>query len=319
MARSGSYDFNIARKDVINAAIRIITGRGGKISEAMTVKDEHTNASSALNMMIKAWQAKGIGLWKNAEIMVFPAYNTRSYSLGPTGDHATEALVETEISTAGSATDTTLTVDSITGISNADKIGIELDDNTLQWTTVSGAPSGSTITIAAALTDDVAVDNNVYTYTTIIQRPLSISEGRLYRDDGTETPLEILTREKYMDLSNKTTTGSPNQVYYDPQLDDGVLYVWPVFDSVEEYLKLTARMPIQDMDATANNFDFPQEWFEALKFNLAYKISSEYEKIDINNLLWIKGLADESFGNIEAFDAELGSVYFDIDETGFRL
>jgi len=313
MSRSGSYDFNVTRDDIIAGAIRIIFGRGGKLPETKSPQNEYDEAAQALNMMLKAWQARRVGLWKNAEIIVFLAEDTASYSLGPTGDHATLSLVETEISTAAESGDSTVTVDSITGMSDLDAIGIELDDDSLQWTTIDGTPASSVITLATTLTDSAAVDNNVYTYTTIIQRPLSISEGRRYGDDGTETPLGILTREQYMNLANKATSGSPNQVYYDPQLDNGKLYVWPVPDSVEEYLKLSARMPIQDLDDTDDDFDLPNEWFEALKFNLAYKLALEYEGIDAQNMMIIKGMADESFYDVVGFDAEHGSVYVEVD------
>jgi hypothetical protein len=142
--------------------------------------------------------------------------------------------------------------------------------------------SGSTVTLTAVLTDDVAVDNKVYTYTDLISRPLAISEGRIVRDSGTESPLEILTRERYMLLASKTTTGKASQVYYDPQLDNGVLKVWPAADSVADYLKLTARLPIQDLDAVANDFDFPVEWFLGLKWNLAHEISGGVAKPHIS-------------------------------------
>jgi hypothetical protein len=315
MARSGSYDFKVTQQDVINAALRVIFGLGGKRPPTTNAQREQANGQQALNMMLKAWQARNVGLWKNAEIIVFLAEDEYSYDLGPTGDHAAESIVETEISTAGSETDTTLTVDSITGISDADNIGIELDDGSLQWTTVNGTPAASTITITAALTDDVAVDNNVYTYTTIIQRPLTITEGRLYRDDGTETPLEIINRDEYMNLANKSSTGPANQVYYDPQLDNGKLYVWPACSDVAEYLKLTARLPVQDMEDSDHNFDFPQEWFEAIKLNLAYKLSPEYEGLDLNNRMYMKGLADEALDLAMAFDFDYGSVHIGVDNS----
>jgi len=75
---------------------------------------------------------------------------------------------ETAIATAGALGDTTIDVDSIEDMSDGDYIAVKLDNGDYQWTTVSGTPTGTTVTIAAALTDSVAVDNKVIVYTTTI-------------------------------------------------------------------------------------------------------------------------------------------------------
>jgi hypothetical protein len=71
---------------------------------------------------------------------------------------------ETAMRVAGVATDATIDVDSITGITNGDNIGVELDDGTMHWTTVNGAPSGTVITLTAVLPSATAIDNRVYAH-----------------------------------------------------------------------------------------------------------------------------------------------------------
>jgi hypothetical protein len=44
----------------------------------------------------------------------------------------------------------------VTGVATTYNIGVQLDDGTFQWTTVNGAPSGSTVTLTAVLTDSAA-------------------------------------------------------------------------------------------------------------------------------------------------------------------
>jgi hypothetical protein len=67
----------------------------------------------------------------------------------------------TTLSSGASATDTTIDVTSATGVTSGDIIGILLDDGSTQWTTVNGAPSGTTITITDALTGNTASGNSV--------------------------------------------------------------------------------------------------------------------------------------------------------------
>jgi len=275
MATSGSYDVNYTRNELITEALEL----AGVIEVGGTATSEQlTSSARTLNMMIKFWQTQGIALWRNQEIYIFLQEDTADYTLGPTGTSpATADFTKTEIATAGDSGDLTITVDSITGISASDYIGIELDDGTLQWTGVDGAPSGSTVTIVAALTDDVSVDANVYAYTSGIQRPLFFTELRLHQDSGTEIPLHMMSRNDYKKLSTKTTSGKASQWYYNPLMTDGVLSVWPVANSVKEYLVGTARMPIADFDAAGNNPDLPQEWLLPLAYNLAVLIAPKYD------------------------------------------
>ncbi len=57
---------------------------------------------------------------------------------------------------------TSLTVASIAGFSNGDAISIEQDNGTYKSTTVSGAPSGNTITLAAGLSFKASANHSVY-------------------------------------------------------------------------------------------------------------------------------------------------------------
>jgi len=304
MTTSGSYDFNLDRDGIITEAYSL-TGSVA-IGETPTTA-ELTDGGKSLNIMLKGWQAKGYGLWLNQEITVFPGYGEKSVLLGPSGNHASATIVKTEVKVAAVATDLTIDVDSITGMTNGDYIGIELDDGTLQWTTINGVPAGYTVTLAAALTDDVAVDNHVYTYTTKTQRPLSIIEARLITADEIEIPIEVIPRDTYMLLSNKDTTGLINQVYYDPQLTNGKLYVWPTSSDVQNRIEMTIKKPIMDFDASADDGEFPQEWFEAITTNLAVRIGIK-NGVPLDPEL--KELAMTSLYDVRGFDQEQESMFF---------
>jgi len=303
--------------------------RGHLISEAYSLAgvvpigsdptiDELLDGIRSLNSMLKSWQTEGIGLWLNQEVTLFLKYEGKSYSLGPSGDHMSASVVKTEIATAASSGDTDIVVDSIIGITNGDYLGIELDDGTVQWTTINGVPSGSTIAAAAALTDDAAVDNHIYTYTTKAGRPLQIIEGRRVSEDGNETPLLLISRNEYMALSNKGTSGIINQIFYDPQLTNGMLYVWPTCADVKDTLKLTIKVPIADFDAGNSEGELPPEWRDAIISNLALRIAMKQPPITspdgrstgfmINPEL--KRFAVESKFMARTFDTEKTSIFF---------
>lgn len=107
------------------------------------------------------------------------------------------------------------------------------------------------------------------------ERPFRVISAT--RKTGTsEVTLTLLTRQEYTELSNKTTQSTVVNIYYDAQLTDGKLYVWPVSANSTDQLVLTVERGIEDIVADTNNFDLPVEWMEAVSYGLAYRIAPEY-------------------------------------------
>jgi len=113
-----------------------------------------------------------------------------------------------------------------------------------------------------------------------IPKPMKVTQAILHdTQTNIDIPMRIITRDEYLRLGNKTTTGQPIQIYYDPQRDHGVLYVYPPANSAAvsyKQIKITYQKPFEDFDASTDNPDFPQEWFEALKYGLATRLAGEY-------------------------------------------
>jgi hypothetical protein len=110
--------------------------------------------------------------------------------------------------------------------------------------------------------------------TGLSERPLRILEA-FYRDTDNDTQIEIISRSDYNTLGDKSSEGIPTQIYYDPQLTQGVLYVYNPADATTagNTLHLVYHRPFEDMDALSDDFDFPQEWYLALEYNLAVDIA----------------------------------------------
>jgi hypothetical protein len=306
MTTSSSYDYNQTALQIITEALQFINeydaGRTISSSDVAT-------CLTTLNGRIKMLQAKGIGLWKTREAALFPQEDEYSYDIGPSGDNCSTVWYKTELSAAGVATDATITVDSDDNITDGDYIGIELDDGTVQWTTVNGTPAANVVTLTAALTGAAAIDNHVYNYTSKVQRPLEITEARLRNADGKDRPLSIKSRDEYMLLSDKTSTGPANIVYYDPQMTNGKLYVQPACSDVQEYIVFSCRIPIEDFDSQSNDPDFPQEWLLPLANDLAVLIAPKYGRQLSPEFI---ATAREMLKDVSDFDREQASVFFSI-------
>lgn len=304
MTTSGSTNYSLTGTEVITEALQLIGANGVGSSPS---GDDLRSVLRTLNMMIKAWDSEGIGSWKTKEATLFLAYDTSKYSIGPSGDHAAVTSYKTEISTAASSGDSSISVDSDDNFTDEDAVGIELDDGTLQWTTVNGTPSGDSVDLDASLTDSSGLDKHVYNYTTKMPRPVEIIDVRLLKEDDTEMQLGIMSNLDYQALSSKDSLGSPTQVYYRPTLTDATLFVWPTPDDVAERIRITFRPPIEDFDLATDNPDMPQFFYQALAFNLALLIAPKFgKKLDGNFYAMAAGMKESARG----YDIEDTSIVF---------
>lgn len=271
MTTSNSVDFALSRDQIIQAAAL----ETGDVAEGETL-GATTVATYALrlNSWVKALMANGAKLWAMKQATLFLADGTAQYSLGATGTHCTNAYVQTTLSTDEAALSTSLGLTAFAGMAASDFIGIVLDDGTIHWTTISGAP-GATTTIATGLASAAAAGNVVFTYTSKINRPQRIDGEAMYWRSaaGQDTPVKLISRAEYAQLSNKSSSGKLVQAFYDPQMTNGQLYVWPAPDNAGDVLRFWYERILEDFDIGTNTPDFAIEWGEALILGLASKMA----------------------------------------------
>lgn len=110
----------------------------------------------------------------------------------------------------------------------------------------------------------------------VTNRPLRIQDAYIRDASGHDTTLKIISRQEYDILGDKTTLNVPNQIFYDPALTNGVLTVWPVPQDATNTIHLVVQKPLADFNLSTDNPDFPQEWYQALKWGLAAELAPEY-------------------------------------------
>lgn len=149
----------------------------------------------------------------------------------------------------------------------------------------------------------------------VMDRPMRLL--KVIRRDSSDNDIELhkLSQDEYWEQTPKTINGTPNSYFYDPQLTNGVLNVWPVpgtTEATEFTLQILYLKPIDDMDSATDDFEIPQEWYEVLKYGLALRLAPEYglpiqERRELRRdyLIILEGTED--------FDVEDSSVYFQPD------
>jgi hypothetical protein len=177
----------------------------------------------------------------------------------------------------------------------------------------SWAKKGFPLFVNSTETVNLVASTSSYTLT---NRPVRVFGGRIRNTDSVDTEVLLISAEEYDTIGDKTITGTPNQIYYDNTLT-GTLYVYPVPDSTSaDYtLYVDVQRMFYDMNSSSDNFDFPQEWYQALKWGLAAEVAIEYG-IDIQLLSYYEQKADFYADEAFNFSVEEPSVFFTMDYRG---
>jgi hypothetical protein len=274
MTTSGTITFTETRDQIITNALTLL----GAIAAGETATTaDITNGAMFLNAMAKAWVAQGIHLWTEESGTLFLVLGQAQYNLiaGATGANASDGTgtpVETTLSAQGSGT--SIVVTTSTGMTVGDNIGVVQNTGVIQWTTIASIAS-TTVGLNASISVSNS-GNGVFTYTTQLPRVLSIQSARLRNASGFDIKMDIRPREDYNNIPQKLITGSPIILYYSPQLTQGQVFLWPTPSDVNSRVEITYLRQIQDFDASGDNPDFPQEWLEAITYNLAVRIAPAY-------------------------------------------
>ena len=174
----------------------------------------------------------------------------------------------------------------------------------------------------AIKTDSITLVASTESYTCgtagtgLTERPLRILEA-FYRDGTNDTQVEIISREEYWQLGDKSTTGIPTEIYYDPQLTLGVLYVYNPADtnSAGNTLHLIYQRPFEDLDSLTNDFDFPVEWTMVIEYMLAVDLALR-NGVRQSRIAQLDAKANEYFHQVLNWDIEMTSLQIVPDTEG---
>ena len=303
-----STTFSVTRDEVVRAALRKVGAAGeGQNPSAQAMQD----ATEALNMLVKHWQSKGLNMWTRTEAVLFFALNKQYYSFGAGSTDMvcnTASLIETTLAADAATGAATLTLADASSIVDGMNIGVLASTTSLPWTTVVGAPVGNVVTLTVPLPVDAATGVKVFAFPPLasIPRPLAIVSARRRSSEGIDVPLIENVREQYFSLPSKSSQGPVNTYYYDPQIGAGMLYVWPVANNLSDQLRFTYQRPISDLNAAGDVPEYPQEWYRALVYGLAYDLTMDYGVVgEQSQKLQLE--AKQSFNDLEGFDTDVAT------------
>jgi hypothetical protein len=229
--------------------------------------------------------APGLKLHTRQRITLFLAVGQQTYLVGPaaTDSRSSTQVGRTTISNAEAAGQTVISITSNIDITSypgttitmtsGDFVGIELDDGTIQWTTISGTPA-ATMTINNALTDSAAAGNFVWWFTSRAQRFPYLENAVLRNSDFNDTPLDVFTQvQQYEANVAKFADGDPVCILVEPLRLNTRITLDSQPTDVTKQLYLTVFYPAEDYDSLSDDIAFPQEAFNFLHWELAFALS----------------------------------------------
>ena len=92
------------------------------------------------------------------------------------------------------------------------------------------------------------------------------------RRDGTDFAISRISRDSYLAIPNKTSTGRTTQFFLDRQITPN-LKIWPAPENSTDVIRYDALTRIQDADAAVNTLEIPFRFYPCLTAGLAYYLS----------------------------------------------
>ena len=282
MATSSSTDFNLDVADYIEEAFE----RCGL--EVRTGYDLKT-AKRSLNLLLAEWANRGLNQWTIAQTSITVASGIRVYPGGTltmtVGASASFSVGETITGSVSAATCSITSIPSATSFAITIPVGLFTTADTL-----TGGSSGTTTTLTAAV-DFSDVQSTIDALSMVVRR------------GNTDYSVPRVSRDDYLTIPNKTTTGRVDQFFLN-RLITPELKLWPVPDNNTDIIIFNRLTRIQDADTYTNTFEVPFRFYPCLAAGLAYYLSLKRAP---DRTQMLKTLYEEEFDRAAVEDRDRAS------------
>lgn len=292
MTTSASFDFSLTSAGVVAVAFENlgVLAAGGSVTT-----NDLTTAQRRLNLLAKQYQgrsdgAPGLKVHTRQRVSLVLAKGQQTYLIGPaSGDSRSTTLLGRTTVSGAYASGTSLNVAALTDTTSypgttitmtaADIIGVQLDDGTVSWTTISAAAS-SPITLGGALASAASVGKYVYWFTSRAQRLVYLESAVLRNSSFNDMPLNVYTdvREYELGVADKQADSQPISILFEPLRLNTRITLNSQPTDVSQQIVLTGFYPAEDYDSAtgADDIAFPQEALRFLSWELSFELAPAY-------------------------------------------
>ena len=241
--------------------------------------------SELANIKTPSWciQKMVLPMYENQQLVTLPVGTVEVLNL----NYRTLQLLDgTTVATSTSYTysfSSTTVVDTV-GIKwsgTAVPVTFQVSTNGTTWTTVG---TSSAVAVAGDITWTDISGALPYLYFRITAGSTLLYSAITIGNLPQEIPLGQLNRDSYVNQSNKVFPGRPSNYYFQRDLPEPVVYLWPApFSAAEQaQLVLWRHRQIMDTENLQQEVEVPQRWLEAIVNGLSAKVAAETAAVDIN-------------------------------------
>jgi hypothetical protein len=287
MAVSGSTDFELDVAEYVEEAFE----RCGL--EVRTGYDL-TSARRSLNLLFADWANRGLNRWTIEQatlplasgIAIYPA-GTLTMTVAASGSFSVGETI-----TGGTSGATA----SITSIRSSTAIDITVPEGTFSASeTITGGTSSATTTVSSAVSL-VPIQSTIDVLSAVIRTGTG--------SDQTDVAISRISRDAYINISNKNSTSRPTQFYVD-RLITPEIKLWPTPNDNTYTLVYDKLTRIDDVDNPQNTVDVPFRFYPCLSAGLAYYISLKRAP---QRTQLLKAVYEEEFERAAAEDRDRASL-----------
>ena len=123
------------------------------------------------------------------------------------------------------------------------------------------------------------------------------------RRSTTDFSMSRISRDEYLSIPNKTTTGRPTQFFIDRQITPKIK-IWPTPENSTDVLHFDCLTRIEDADTFTNTVEVPFRFYPCLAAGLAYYIAIKKAP---DRIQLLKAIYDEEFDRAQAEDRDRAS------------
>jgi len=145
-------------------------------------------------------------------------------------------------------------------------------------------------------TQSLTANDSEYSLGTDIIDILSL----VVRRSGTDFSMTRISRDAFLNLPNKTSTGRPTQYFLDRQITPN-LKLYPTPENSTDVIHFDALTRIQDADAQVNTMEIPFRFIPCLTAGLAYYIAMKKAP---DRIQLLKTVYEEEFERAMAEDRD---------------
>ena len=160
-------------------------------------------------------------------------------------------------------------------------------------------------------TQALTADDSEYSLGTDVIDILSV----VVRRSSTDYSMTRISRDDYLSIATKTTTGRPSQYFLDRQITPN-LKIWPAPENSTDVLHYDALTRINDADSMQNTLEVPFRFYPCLAAGLAYYLAIKRAP---DRIQLLKNIYEEEFDRAMSEDRDRSTFTIAPDLSFYKV